>query len=160
MLKEVEMPQPLDPGVMDRMQAGGIRMLEAPTRDEIDRDGQRLPGGIEIHALNVPGRLDTQGGFKQLVVHDRVSVSRSNAALCRTQPEASVSDHVESKVCSARLSSALDPKPHPHEIQKRQQIILPEESGCAKCDDIRTADGLTTRSVVKKSVLAYWIILI
>ena len=44
---------------MDRRQAGGIRMLEAPTRDEIDRDGQRLPGGIEIHALNVPGRLDT-----------------------------------------------------------------------------------------------------
>ena len=58
-LEEVEMPQPLDPGVMDRMQVGGIRMLEAATRDEIDRDGQRLPGGIEIHALNVPGRLDT-----------------------------------------------------------------------------------------------------
>src|SRR5262249_58857602 len=60
MLKEVEMPQPLDLGVVDLVLSRSLGMSKAAARHEIDMDGQPPLPGIEVHRLHEPRRGDAQ----------------------------------------------------------------------------------------------------
>jgi hypothetical protein len=69
MLKEVEMPQPLDLGVVNLVLARSLGMGKAAARHEIDMDGQPPLPGIEVHPLHEPRRGDPKCCCKQLVGH-------------------------------------------------------------------------------------------
>jgi hypothetical protein len=69
MLKEVEVPQPLDLGVVDLVLARSLGMSKAAARHEIDVDRQSPLPSIEVHRLHKPGRRDPKGCCKQLVGH-------------------------------------------------------------------------------------------
>ena len=60
MLKEVEVPQPLDLGIVNLVLARSLGMGKAATRHEIDMDGQPPLPGIEVHRLHEPRRGDAQ----------------------------------------------------------------------------------------------------
>src|SRR5215471_12500278 len=51
MLKEVEVPQPLDLGVVNLVLARSLGMGKAAARNEIDMDGQPPLPGIEVNRL-------------------------------------------------------------------------------------------------------------
>ena len=58
MLKEVEVPQPLDLGVVNLVFTLRLGMSKAAARHEIDMDGQPPLPGIEVHRLHEPRRGD------------------------------------------------------------------------------------------------------
>src|SRR5262249_46255894 len=69
MLKEVEVPEPLDLGVVNLVFARSLGMAKAAARHKIDVDGQPPLPGIEVHRPHEPRRADAQGCRKQLVGH-------------------------------------------------------------------------------------------
>jgi hypothetical protein len=68
-LEEVEVAQALDPGVVHRVRARDAGRRKPRPGDEINADRQGLPGRIETDAVDVPRLGDTQGRFKELVLH-------------------------------------------------------------------------------------------
>ena len=60
MLKEVEVLQPLDLGVVNLVLARSLGMSKAAAGHEIDMDGQPPLHGIEVHRLHEPRRGDAQ----------------------------------------------------------------------------------------------------
>jgi hypothetical protein len=60
MLKEVEVPQPLDLRVVNLVLARSLGMSKAAARHEIDMDGQPPLPGIEVYRLHEPRRGDAQ----------------------------------------------------------------------------------------------------
>jgi hypothetical protein len=68
-LEEIEMAQALDPSVVHRMRAGGAGGRKPRPGGEINADRQHLLGSIEINAVDIPRPGDTQGRFKELVLH-------------------------------------------------------------------------------------------
>src|SRR5262249_30281075 len=67
MLKEIEVPQPLDLGVVNVVFAWRPRMTKLGATHEIDTDGHLVPLGIEIHLLDEPRLGDTQSLCKQFI---------------------------------------------------------------------------------------------
>lgn len=68
-LKEVQMPVTFDLRIVDRMRTLYTGIGEAATGDEIDVEGQTLLFDIEIDSLDVLRGSNTQGGFKDLILH-------------------------------------------------------------------------------------------
>jgi hypothetical protein len=66
-LKEVEVPQPLDLGIVDLVLSGGPRMTEAGAAHEIDANGHLLFASVEVHLLDEPRLGDTKSFRKQVV---------------------------------------------------------------------------------------------
>src|SRR5262245_44993027 len=56
MLKKVEVPQPLDLGVVNLVLARSLGMSKAAARHEIDMDGQPPLPDIEVYRLHEPRR--------------------------------------------------------------------------------------------------------
>src|ERR1700740_3199019 len=83
MLEEVEMPQAFGLGVMDPMHTFDPRCGKPAAGDKVDANGEDLAGGVEINDPHIPRFGDTEGGFKQLVLHRRAPAS---IAECRTMP--------------------------------------------------------------------------
>ena len=68
-LEEVEMSQPLDLGVMNRVDARDTFDLKSRPGDEIDRDRQHLLGSLELDAANVPRLGNPKRRFEELILH-------------------------------------------------------------------------------------------
>ena len=56
MLKEIEMSETLDLGIVDGVQAFRIRVRKSGSRNKVDVDDQQLFGFVEIESLNEPWR--------------------------------------------------------------------------------------------------------
>lgn len=69
MLEEVEVPQPLEHHLMDRILRRRLRMGEAAAEGKVDVNAQRAGLLIELHALHVPRRGNSKGRLKQRMVH-------------------------------------------------------------------------------------------
>ena len=65
-LEKVQVPQPLDLRVMDRVLARDAGVGKSRTRDKVHGNGQFTPRGVEIDTLHVPWRRDSKGCFKEL----------------------------------------------------------------------------------------------
>ena len=83
MLEEVEVAQPLGLGVMDRMHSCDTRRGKSTAGDKVDADGQDFARGVECNASHIPRFTNAEGGFKQMVLHQRALAS---VAECRTMP--------------------------------------------------------------------------
>ena len=83
MLEEVEVPQPLGLGVMDRMHTFDARCREPAPGDEVDADRQDLSSRVEINAPDIPGFGNAERRFKQLVLHAQAVASKTE---CSTMP--------------------------------------------------------------------------
>jgi hypothetical protein len=108
-LEEVEVPQPLGLGVMDPMQPVDPRRRKPAAGDKVDADCQDLARSVEINTPHVPRFGNTEGGFKQLVLHPPALASMAE---CRTMPafsKARLSGPVVAvKGSLCRASPALD----------------------------------------------------
>jgi hypothetical protein len=67
MLKEVEVPQPLDLGIVNLVFTWRPRMTKPGATHEIDTDGHLVLLGIEIHLLDEPRLSDPQRFCKQII---------------------------------------------------------------------------------------------
>src|SRR3974377_1988458 len=65
MLEEVEVAQPLDLGIVDRVLARRLGVGKAAARRKIDVDGEPALPGVEVDRLHEPGRGDAQCCRKQ-----------------------------------------------------------------------------------------------
>ncbi len=93
-LEKIQVPQPLDLGVVNRMPASYAGIGKARTRDKVHSNDQFTPCGVEVDALHVPRCLDSQGGFKQLGLAHRFSLSRR--AGCSIPPQPALSQPASS----------------------------------------------------------------
>jgi hypothetical protein len=72
MLEEVEVPQRLGLGVIDRMHTFDTRRREPAPGDEVDADRQDLSRRVKINTPDVPRFGNAERGFKQLILLARV----------------------------------------------------------------------------------------
>ena len=71
MLKEVEMPHPLNLSVVDRMLAHHPSSGKPGSDDKIDADRQGLLVCVKIHGVDIPRLGDAQSCFEKFVLHLR-----------------------------------------------------------------------------------------
>ena len=69
MLKEIQMPQALDLGVVHGMFAGNPGIAKSATCNEVNGDVELPLNSIEVNTSNIPRSRDTEGGFEQLIRH-------------------------------------------------------------------------------------------
>jgi hypothetical protein len=70
-LKEVQVPQPLDLRVVHRVLAGDAGVGEAAAGNKVHGNRELPFGRVKVDALHVPRGIDSQGGFKELIRHVR-----------------------------------------------------------------------------------------
>ena len=129
MLEEVEVPQPLDLGVVDLVVARGLGVSKAAARHEIDVDGQSPLPSIEVHPLNEPGRSDPKGCCKQLVGHHPSTRQLANPSSQGGRAAASTVAALSLWICGRRADTAEEgpsDRPPPTTPQAQQQ----QQEGC------------------------------
>ena len=122
-LEEIQVAQPFDDRVVHRVFARHPGIGKPAAGDKVHRNRQFR---AEIDALHIPGRLDSQGGFKQLglIRHSSLSLAGLVAAFCRNQPCTSLFTPRASSVRFAGLAPALDPA-STHSRFERGQFLTP-----------------------------------
>src|ERR1700722_3284491 len=111
MLKEVEVPQPLDLGVVDLVFASGLGMGKAAARHEIDMDGQPSLPGIEVHPLHEPRCGNAKGCRKQLVGHLALPPSTGQSVQSGGRAAASTVAALSLWICGRRANNAQEGLP-------------------------------------------------
>jgi len=126
MLEEVEVPQPLDLGVVDLVVARGLGVSKAAARHEIDVDGQSPLPSIEVHPLNEPGRSDPKGCCKQLVGHHPSTRQLANPSSQGGRAAASTVAALSLWICGRRADTAekglpTDRRPQLHRLNNNSK---------------------------------------
>jgi hypothetical protein len=99
------------------MLTGNSSIGKPGARDEVHGNGELTLSGIEVNALNVPGRGYTESGFEQLIRH----VALSCVAGCRILPQPAMAQLIvqcASRVRFAGLTPALDSPNRPTQNSK------------------------------------------
>jgi hypothetical protein len=125
MLKEVEVAQPLDLCVVNRVLAGRFGMSKSRARHEIDLNREPALSRIEIDRLHEPWSLDAKRSLEQWVGHERRCLpppAGRSAALVGAKPTLAgraVNPHLPPP-CGF-VDGAKRRRPQPHRVNNRNK---------------------------------------